>query len=85
MYGGRGRGRGGGRGGGGGGRGGGGGERWWDPAWRAQKLEEMRKQRTPAVAFDEVVWRERLGVLVSGHQQELIVEVRGGRRRHGYR
>jgi ATP-dependent RNA helicase DHX36 len=40
-------GRGGGRGGfggGGGGRGGGGGgggQRWWDPAWRAEKLKQM--------------------------------------------
>lgn len=45
--GGRGRGGGGGGGGGrgGGGRGGGGGgQRWWDPAWRAEKLKQMQSE-----------------------------------------
>ncbi|KAG0570050.1 hypothetical protein KC19_6G135700 [Ceratodon purpureus] len=80
--GGRGRGGGGGgRGGGGGGRGGGGGgQRWWDPAWRAEKLKQMHGEGPKEEVLDENEWWARLEKLkVATDQQEVIIKKNYGR------
>ncbi|KAL5709082.1 RNA helicase [Ranunculus cassubicifolius] len=74
-------GRRGGRGGGnrGGGRGrGGGGQRWWDPAWRAEKLQQMRAEN-PVEVLDENEWWNKLEKMKSGSEQEIVVKKNFGR------
>ncbi|CAM8927428.1 unnamed protein product [Rhodiola kirilowii] len=67
--------RGGGRRGGGGGRrggrGGGGGEqRWWDPAWRAQRLGQMAAEME---VFDENEWWGKMQEFGKGGEQEMVI------------
>ncbi|XP_021892463.1 DExH-box ATP-dependent RNA helicase DExH1 isoform X1 [Carica papaya] len=66
-------GRGGGRrgGGGGGGRGGGRGEqRWWDPAWRAERL---RQKAAEMEVLDENEWWSKMQQMKNGGEQEMII------------
>ncbi|KAK9122915.1 hypothetical protein Sjap_012517 [Stephania japonica] len=72
--------RGGGRGGGGrgGGRGGGGEQRWWDPAWRAERLRQMAAEN-PVEVLDENEWWGKMEQLKRGGEQELIVRRNFGR------
>ncbi|KAG4204569.1 hypothetical protein ERO13_A04G054700v2 [Gossypium hirsutum] len=66
-------GRGGGRrGGGGGGRGGRGGEqRWWDPAWRAERL---RQKAAEMEILDEAEWWDKMNQMKKGQEQEMIIK-----------
>ncbi|KAM7505061.1 hypothetical protein LguiB_003965 [Lonicera macranthoides] len=69
-------GRGGGRRGGRGGRGGGGGgrggeQRWWDPAWRAERL---RQKAAEMEVFDENEWWAKIEQMKRGREQEMIVK-----------
>ncbi|XVF76079.1 hypothetical protein PTKIN_Ptkin13bG0237300 [Pterospermum kingtungense] len=65
-------GRGGGRRGGGGGRGGRGGEqRWWDPAWRAERL---RQKAAEMEVLDEAEWWDKMSQMKNGQEQEMIIK-----------
>lgn len=69
-------GRGRGRGGGGGGRGGGGQQRWWDPVWRAERLQQMRQE---VEKVDEIEWRSKMEKLKVEEQQEIVSRCNYGR------
>ncbi|KAI9090786.1 hypothetical protein K1719_028639 [Acacia pycnantha] len=62
-----------GRGGGGGGRGGrgGGGQRWWDPAWRAERLRQIQGEKE---VFDENEWWDKIEKMKRGGEQEMIIK-----------
>nr|DAD48355.1 TPA_asm: hypothetical protein HUJ06_018292 [Nelumbo nucifera] len=68
-------GRGGGRGGGAGGRGGRGGgrgeQRWWDPAWRAERL---RQKAAELEVVDEDEWWNKMEQMKKGGEQEMIIK-----------
>ncbi|KAK9170294.1 hypothetical protein Syun_002434 [Stephania yunnanensis] len=68
--------RGGGRG--GGGRGGRGEQRWWDPAWRAERLRQMSAEN-PVEVLDENEWWGKMEQLKRGGEQELIIRRNFGR------
>lgn len=68
--GGRGSGRGGGRREGGGGRGE---QRWWDPAWRAERLRLMAAEN-PVEVLDENEWWGKMGQMKGGQEQEMIIK-----------
>ncbi|KAG2686728.1 hypothetical protein I3760_09G021100 [Carya illinoinensis] len=60
------------RGGGGGGRGGGRGEqRWWDPAWRAERL---RQNEAEMEVLDENEWWSKMEQMKRGGEQEMIIK-----------
>lgn len=62
---------GGGRGGGGRGGGGRGEQRWWDPAWRAERLAQ---QAAEMEVLDENEWWEKMEGLKRGGEQELVIK-----------
>ncbi|XP_024533616.1 DExH-box ATP-dependent RNA helicase DExH1 isoform X2 [Selaginella moellendorffii] len=68
----------GGRGGGGGGRGGGE-QRWWDPAWRAERLRQMREERGPDVELDEDEWWTKLEEHKFSDEEEIVIKTNYGR------
>ncbi|KAK4281729.1 hypothetical protein QN277_013190 [Acacia crassicarpa] len=59
--------------GGGSGRGGrgGGGQRWWDPAWRAERLRQMQGEKE---VFDENEWWDKIEKMKRGGEQEMIIK-----------
>ncbi|KAI5679650.1 hypothetical protein M9H77_00877 [Catharanthus roseus] len=65
-----GRGRGGGGGGGGRGGRGGGEQRWWDPAWRAERL---RQKAAEMEVMDEREWWAKLEQMKNGGEQEMVI------------
>ncbi|XP_057805318.1 DExH-box ATP-dependent RNA helicase DExH1 isoform X1 [Salvia miltiorrhiza] len=73
-------GRGGGRGGGGAGRGGGRGgrgeQRWWDPAWRAERLRQMSAEKE---TMDQNEWWGKIEQMKTGNEQEMVIRRNFGR------
>lgn len=59
--------------GGGGGRGGrgGGGQRWWDPAWRAERLRQIQGEKE---VFDQNEWWDKIEKMKRGGEQEMIIK-----------
>ncbi|KAF7818860.1 DExH-box ATP-dependent RNA helicase DExH1 isoform X1 [Senna tora] len=56
----------------GGGRGGGrGGQRWWDPAWRAERLRQMQAEKE---VLDENEWWDKMEKMKGGGEQEMITK-----------
>lgn len=60
----------------GGGRGGQ--QKWWDPAWRAERLQQIRAEN-PVEVFDENEWWRKLEQMKDGVEQELVVKKNFGR------
>eukprot|EP00252_Welwitschia_mirabilis_P018479 TRINITY_DN4106_c0_g1_i1.p1 TRINITY_DN4106_c0_g1~~TRINITY_DN4106_c0_g1_i1.p1 ORF type:complete len:1010 (-),score=207.73 TRINITY_DN4106_c0_g1_i1:315-3344(-) len=62
------------------GRGGRGGEkqRWWDPAWRAERLRQIRESR-PVEKIDENEWRMKMENLSVQQEEEIVIKKNYGR------
>ncbi|KAK9789768.1 hypothetical protein WJX73_007283 [Symbiochloris irregularis] len=62
-----------------GGRGGGGGQRWWDPAWRAQRLAEIRDSRSDAQLYPAQMQAELQQLKDDASRTEIVLRENYGR------
>ncbi|KAF5197625.1 Atp-dependent rna helicase protein [Thalictrum thalictroides] len=53
-------------------------QRWWDPAWRAERLQQIRSEN-PVEVLDENEWWSKLEQMKGGTEEELVVKRNFGR------